>query len=1141
MNNFTAEQRQAIEYRGGRSAAVAASAGSGKTAVLVEHIAYLISDRENPVYADRLAAVTFTEKAAAELRQRLEVRISGLLSENPEDGFLREQLVRLSSAKISTISSFCLSLIRDNIRLLPLEESFTVCDEIKQRSLSDKALKKLRDYIYRGLSESDRREAARRLGGEKNIFEAVLEMHGFLANIPSGKDWIGEQLEIYRSPELYGEKYVKAVTDKAGQLLKQLDFLRERVDGIIGAEADAYEDKSVPKLREYFKELEDAARRTLTALCGGDYSAAENVLKEKLSRSPSIKSDSELYELADVRDEIKNTLTLCGRYAGVLKNSGSDRTECLRAFELLWELERIYEKEYSALKRKEGVADFSDLEHYALEAVRQGGGRGVFDCIIVDEFQDSNDIQYEIFKLLSDNEKNLYFVGDAKQCIYSFRSANPEIFASLASKDNYAALSLNRNFRSSENVISTVNKMFGGTGGFSYIPESFSGAPWEDMTAGRGIAVCDENKSELVIINALKGAEQSASQKEALFTAEKIRKMVGEGFTVHGRDGDRPCGYGDFAVLTRTNTAGAEIRRVLEAQGIPCAAVGDKAFTSLLETELALALLSAVLRPNDDTAVTAALMSPVYRFSPEETARLRLMGGNTAQDRKKKSLYGCLSDAVNSDEDIALKDKAKRFLADMQLFRKIAANSLSHELMSEIYASTKLPELMSVGIKGRERTENLRLLLHYARNIPRPSDFLAVMKHIERNKLEMPQAQVKEKEEQSVKLMTIHSSKGLQFPFVFLCGTNASPNKDDSLRSFIYDRRKGVGISVCDYEKSVKGDTVSHLVLADNVSDKVRGEELRLLYVAMTRAEEKLIVTAGSTVTDKTAAAMDDGNWRTLGAADSYLKFITSRLTVQPSAFYCTLIPSSENISSKTLELLEHREKEFGTRIDIELLKERIGLKYPYERAVSTPAKLTATALGINAEETVSGEESTVSTAFYMGLPVFMKKNRPLTPKERGDIYHKVMQFLDFNADSAEKELERLFLNGVITAEEKAAVKPSEIQSFLDSSIALRASKAEEIYREFPVFTTVNLTGYENPDQKDLSFVQGIADMFFAEDGELVLVDYKTNRSTSAEKLRAEYEGQLRIYRKALEEMMGMRVKECLLFGFSIGTEVAVD
>lgn len=1140
MTDFTSEQKQAIEYRGSKSAAVSASAGSGKTMVLVEHIAHRISDRENPVYADRLAAVTFTEKAAAELRQRLEVRISELLSSNPEDDFLREQLVRLGSAKISTISSFCLSLIRDNIRLLPLEEGFTVCDDIKRRSLSDKALKKLGIYIYKKLSEKEQEEIARRLGGEKHIFDAVLEMNGFLSNIPSGEQWVQEQIEIYSDPEEYNKKYVKPLTDKAEELLSRLEVLRKKTKDIFEGDA-AQNEKNAEKLKDFFYALDGKASGALTAICSGDYSAAEKAIGEDIGRSPSIKSNSELYELADIREELKETLTECQRYAGVLKNSGQDREECLRSFELLWKLTRVYAEEYSALKRKEGVADFSDLEHYALEAVRQGGSKGVFDCIIVDEFQDSNDIQYEIFKQLSDNENNLYFVGDAKQCIYSFRSANPEIFASLPSKESYRALSLNRNFRSVESVIATVNKMFGG-GDDTYIPKSFSGSPWEDMTANRKVDAAEADKSELVIINTMKGSEQSGIEREALFIAEKMRRMIAGGFIIHDKNGDRPCGYGDFAILTRTNTVGAAIRRVLEEQGIPCSAVGDKAFTSLLETELALALLSAVLRPSDDTAVTAAMMSPVYCFTAEETARVRLMGGNTSKDRKKRSLYSCLSAAANSDADPVLKEKAERFLSDMKLFRKTAANSLSHELMGEMYSVTKLPEIMSVGKKGRERTENLRLLLHYARSISRPGDFLAVMKHIERNKLEMPQAQVKEQEDKSVKLMTVHSSKGLQFPIVFVCGTNAPPNKSDSSRSFIFDRDKGAGVSVCDFGRSVKGDTASHLVLSEYRTEKVLGEELRLLYVAMTRAEEKLIVTGSNTVTEKTVADMDDGNWRTVGGEDSYLKFITSRLTIRPSAFHCSLIRSDEDISSETLEQIEQRESERGSELDVDLLRERLDFKYPYEKAVTTPAKLTATALGINTEGIESAaEESTVSTAFYMGLPVFMKKNRPLTPKERGDIYHKVMQFLDFNAESAEEELERLAGSGIITAEEKAVVKAAEIQSFLDSSVARRAAGAEEIFREFPVFTTVNLAGYENPDPKDLSFVQGIADMFFVEDGEIVLVDYKTNRNTSAEKLKEEYEGQLKIYRKALEEMMGVKVKGCMLFGFSLGKEIWVE
>ena len=1111
---FTPEQERAIAYRE-RSAVVSASAGSGKTSVLVEHIAGLISDEENQVPADRLAVVTFTEKAAAELRQRLDSRVAKLLDENPSD-FLQEQLVRLSSARISTISSFCLSLIRDNIRLLPLEEGFSVGDETQTRMLSDKAVKKLFRRLYSEFDTEEKTEVARRLGGEKEIAAAVKRLYDFLANVPCGDDWVREQLEVLSDTALYEERYVKKAREAAIGVLEDIEPLRTKAAELL---AIALRQVSGNKLEEYFRQLLEQADGIITSLKNGDYNGLLRVLGSGPLRYPTIKNtagDPCFEELKAIKDKVKDCIEDCTKFTQVLPCAEKDSYDCKRSLELLWRLEKMYSEEYSILKAAGGIVDFADLEQYALQAARLGGGRGMFDYIIVDEFQDSNDIQYELFRLLSKNEQNLYFVGDVKQCIYSFRSANPEIFASLLHHEKYEKITLNQNFRSSDNVIGTANLMFSGK-----MPVSFSGGGWEDMTGGRGIPACIDNKSELVIINSLNEEEVS---REALYTASRIKQMVEEGFTVHGRDGERPCSYGDFAVLLRTNGKLSHYRKAFEDAGIPYVSVGEKAFTDLMEVEIAMSILGAVLRPSDDIAVTAALMSPVYGFTAEDMARVRLVGD-------KSPLYRNLSEVLN---DGGLPEGAERFISDMKLFRKLAANTVTEELLREIYSVTMLPELMSVGSKGRERRENLRLLLHYARSVPRPADFVAQMRTVKRSKLEMPQAQAADREERSVKIMTIHASKGLQFPVVFIGHCNRKPEKRDFALPFIFDRRMGAGIMVCDYSKPVRCVTASHVLMQDRLEDKINGEEMRLLYVAMTRAEEKLIVTAECSVKPDKNGYIDESKGP-VSNKGNYLDFIWNRLEQVPEAMSVTRINSDKPVHIQKLET-----KGQETRLpDFSEIGRRINSKYPYAGAVNTPAKFTATALGVAAGE--AGDEATLGGALYMGLPLFMKKNRPLTPKERGDVYHKVMENLDFSAASAEAELNRMEADNTLTVDERKAVDTAELQSFLDSDICRRARSSSHVEREFRIFTTVNMAGLPDPDNDDLSFVQGVADMFFEENGKIVLVDYKTNRNTTAEKLAEEYKGQLEIYKKALAEMTGAEVGECVLFSFSLKRIIKVD
>lgn len=1160
---YTAEQIKAVDYAENHSASVSASAGSGKTLVLVEHIAKLISDKENVVPADKIAAVTFTEKAAAELRQRLEKRVHELIKANPDDEFFRDQLIRLSSARISTISSFCLSIIRENLRYLPdITEDFTVCDDVKSKQLSAEAVEYVKENIYSGNMQ---RQIFSLLGGESDLTDKLEQLDNFLSNIPDPEGWINNQLNIFTDEKLYFLNYEKKGAELFIRYLNEAGAqeaaLAARIKRIEAEEkaAAAAKEKAKSAKNEGAKAEADAELKALTkeksgleailnslaelkkfkekvseSLAAGKVTDREDNLKLALALPEKITLADPLnkeYELKRLTERINS----CNKLAIELFEDKENRKKCRDAFRFLTDIWQDYEKRLTLIKKREKVFDFSDLEKYALKILTENSressgetyGKSNFLYIIVDEFQDSNDIQYEIFKLLSDNEKNLYFVGDVKQSIYKFRNANPDIFAGCLANPAYERLTLNSNFRSSDDVINTVNLCFG-----KNMPYEFANGDWQDMRAARGIQSVPQNKSEIVIINSAAGQED----REPLYIANRIEKMVKSGFIVHNKDNSpRPCGYGDFAVLMRNNKSCAEYRRVFEERGIPCVSIGDKAFTDLTEINITLSVLETVMYPNNDLSSATAMMSPAYGFTAEDMARLKLLAG---KQEEWTTLYGSLSLAASQlkGENNFLAEKAEKFLKDIRLLRKKASDCVTEELIRHIYNVTEIDKLMSVGVKGRERRENLRLLLHYAKSYPRPGDFLAMIKNISRNKLEMSQAVVKEQEEKSVKVMTIHSSKGLQYPIVFLSHTNGTASKSDSDKIFDYDRKNGIGITICDYNKKQFINTLSRRILADTERDKARGEELRLLYVALTRAEEKLIITAkaGLTASRKTGTVNEYSHpVYQMGNTFSFFYNISEK---EPSAFSLTRIQSTIDLSAPAAN---NQSASARTLPNFDEAARRLGYEYPYKSAVKTPAKFTATALGVNAE--AAGQEDNVSTAFYMGLPLFMKEGRPLTSKEIGDIYHKVMEKLDFSSNSAEAELDRLEKEGEISSEEKAAVEPNQLQAFLDSRLCKRAAGSGKIYREFPLFTTINATGEEGADNEDLSFIQGIADMFFVEKGEIVLIDYKTNRNTTAEKLIAEYRGQLKIYKKALEEMLGMNVKEAMLFSFSLKKEIPVS
>ncbi len=887
-----------------------------------------------------------------------------------------------------------------------------------------------------------------------------------MSNIPDPDNWKTEQEIIFGDPQKYFLKYVQPFVETVPEELKTLSELCRSAADLLPSDGTS----SAENFKSFFDFIVLHVKTAEAALDKEDYKAAYLTLKETYPGTAPAARSKALKELGfkEKKEEIMSLYQKCGEELSAAANYKSDALEIKTAFEMLWETMELYREEYGKLKKAEGVLDFSDLEKNALKAVRKGGGKGLFDCIIVDEFQDSNDIQYEIFRSLSGGEKNLYFVGDVKQCIYAYRSANPRIFADLIKNPAYKNLELNANFRSGENVIEAVNAVFGGAA----LPFSFAeGGEWEDMEAGRGIKAEEKNISEFVTINVLRGGKSELDlNREEKYVAARILEMVNGGFTVHERDkGERECGFGDFAVLLRTNKDCVEFRKVFEEYGIPCVSEGEKRFTDLTEIEIALALVSAALRPNNDAETAKALMSPVYGFTAEEMAMLRLA------DRTAPSLYSNIPKLFSAKDKI-MAEKAAKFDSDMKLLRKIASNSVTYDLLQKIYEITMLPLIMRAGFSGREREENLKLLLHYAKSNPVPAEFLTYMKKISRSKLEMEQAVVKEREEHSVKLMTVHKSKGLQFPVVFVSGINKKPNKTDTYKDFIFDPEKGLGALVCDYETGVRAQTASHRALEKDYSDKSLGESLRLFYVALTRAEEKLIITAeNKPKSDKKAGENGvDESSDTFASPENYFAFMRERMPFTNGKIKELRIKTNEETAPQISAAKEMCE---AVLPDTDRLRKSLLYQYPYEKATVTPAKFTATSLGVSPESGGTSGEDSLTSAFYAGTPLFMKEGAPIGGKELGDIYHCVMEHIDFSASDAESELQRLLNENIITLNEKSAVRPKEIQGFLDSPLCRRAADSGKITREFKLFTTVNGTGMKSPENEDLSFIQGIADM----------------------------------------------------------------
>lgn len=1096
--NWTPEQEKAISYRGG-AAVVSAAAGSGKTAVLVERIVRLLTDAENPIPADRLVVVTFTEKAAGELKTRLNTALSAAVEREPHNEALKAQLVRLEDASISTISAFCLSLLRRYSAFLGLSPDFSVADDAEQElSL---ALDTVMEQFYASAEEAEKALLYAWYGGENDeaLCEIVRSFYSFSRNLPDAPASFSEWLAVYENPE---EKLPP---------LKKLFFEREIKPALSRAEElyAALCSSEWEKERRFGEEWRSFGTR-FCAL-GEDFSDREGLSVLAAEKAPALPRSAKDYDNAAAKaaqaelKEIRETLLGA---AGLLSRSEEDCRACAPVLRLLFSLTERLEEEFTRRKRRKNKVDFSDIELTALRLLRDEKiAREIaadVSVIIVDEFQDSNEIQYEIFRRLSGDGKNLYFVGDVKQSIYRFRGADPRVFLRLLEDDSFEKILLNRNFRSSERVIGPVNAIFEGTmtrelGGIDYDGDS-------RLVQGARYETDERYGAELIRIYG--GTIAEAREAEAAYLADRIAGMIGSGFPVTEKGVRRPCRAGDFAILMGRYAASAGIyKNALARAGLPFEAKAEEEYTDFTEIRFALALLQVIDNPYRSRDLAAVLTLPPYSFTADELAAAKLGGGET----RHKSLYAGLRKYAETSE------KAARFCADLDELRAFSAEHPIERLVRKIYDESGFAEAARALPDGEKRDGNLKLLIGIARRFSENGsrglyDFLRYMEQSRRFSARFLPTASGTGAENAVKLMTIHGSKGLEFPICFVANLS-SEERAGAYLPFAAETSRGIGLKRIDREKMLRLDTLLYRLVSEENRLQEQSERMRLLYVAATRAKEKLVFTAPRSV------RKEDSEPRT------HLKWI-----MESGAVKRGLIRTEElyGYAPKACTKKEREEREAP-----EL---RPFTRYAYQRCAEIPAKVTATQVGVKSVNDFSPTVDKIDR--FLRVPSFLRgeEAKKLSGKKKGDAYHKALELLDFSGDA--RQLDALFGSGKLTEAERRAIDEEEIALFLGSKLCRRIRESGEVFREFPIFC--EYAAEEIPEGEEKPFIQGIADLYFVEDGEIVLVDYKTNAGATAEVLREEYEGQLHIYRDALEQMTGMRVKECLIYSFSLGETIPI-
>ncbi len=1239
--SWTEDQIKAIDFPYNRSAVVTAAAGSGKTALLVERVVRLIrgNDENPPIEADKFAILTFTRNSADEFRSRMSQAIEEASRPGANERIPREQLIRFRSAVVSTINSFCLGILKENADAFGLPVNFTVAEENKAALMLEDALEVTMEYFYsEEFSDaygSDARELLSKTFSYKNdeaLREAVVSIHEKISSLADPEGWLEGCAENYSSRENAGRAFVKPLMIKAGRMISAAEALAEEYRGFIrGLDCGAeLKESFIPVMESDIGIIEDwrvkyelMLKEEFNLDNFGKFADSLCLPKLKTLRLAVSKPDEgtkaeykSIKENVDVyRRELKKSLSDIKEFITV-DESGIDEElrQQHKTVSALITLVKRLEIEFSLLKRKAGCVDFADCERLLLNRLKSEEGKDLraalsdrFRCIIVDEFQDTNDIQFEIFRLISRDGGNLFFVGDVKQSIYAFRGGNPRIMSALCRGEHgFSALPLNKNFRSRNEIIDSVNTVFSGL-----MTEKYGDVDYEKgnkLVYGSEYPDAAEKElysTEIFLLDYSESRDEftgdfTASVAEARFTADKIRRMVNDRFPVKKSVSEtRPCEYGDFCVLLRNSIHAEEYKTELEKLGIPVSMKGAGGYLDTEEISLILNFLKIIDNPMSDEQLLNVLMSPLYSFSAEEIAEVRLgiigFGDTEGYDMNclydsfaNKALYTCVKQcsepssperlsvpSAKAGEQITLFDssfgaaelltnlrekgldrkegypKCVKFIKDFTEFRRFAANNSIERLIRKIYDDTDLYAVFSTYERGNRKVANIRLLLKYASDFENSgggalSDFLRYSEAARNGRIGFSEAIVPKDAANAVRIMTFHASKGLEMPIVILGGLGGSFSGKDSAGTMVFNRSSGIGLQRIYIDKRYSADNMGYNAAAAEQKQDQIGEELRLLYVAMTRAKEKLIMIGRGKAENITRLTKRKFSPELAFNANNAMEWILCSvlryckenygdnfgLSLRYLRLSVSSSPLPEPETEKTLEIWDGSEPDEEVAA---LISKGVLAEYNYERLTRMRSRYTVTEIAHLAEK------RDVTNEIYLTRPTFGKEK--ITGASTGNAYHHIMEFIrienlnkggDLNS-AIKREIAELANSGKIEREEAALVNADNIAAFFVSVLGRRLLSSPKFEREYPVFAEVPACDiYVSEDGDDTeTIVQGRVDMLFYEKDRIVVVDYKSDTKENLEKELPAYAKQLKIYRRVLPEMTGVENIEIYIYSFS--------
>ena len=1165
----TRDQQRAIEARNS-ALLVSAAAGSGKTKVLTERLmSYITADE--PVSIDSFLVITYTRAAAGELRSRIMEELTSRMADEPDNGALRRQYALVSRAQISTIHGFCASLIRENCLPLELPPDFKIVDDTRTAVMKQNALSKTLEACYERLHEdASLKELIDTVGAgrdDKRLAELILSVHGKMQSHPYPAVWAEKQrkalyAEGVKDPAetVWGRYLLDAAADTAS-------YWAENMEQLLGIMAQPEYTYIGDKYAASIGETADSLRNFVAATKLGWDKAAENsrIVFPNLGALRNAAHPEVKNMITERRNACKKAAEkLVKEFAQSVEEVLADLRKTAPAMDALLQLTLEFDAAFAADKKRRGFVDYSDLEHFAAKLLSDTEGNPTplaqqlsqrYTEIMVDEYQDVNEVQELIFRCLSRNGSNLFTVGDVKQSIYRFRLADPSIFTNkyLTYSDYETAapgeprrILLQENFRSRSQVLEGANAVF------ENIMSTRLGELEYDASArlhcGNKSYVGDVPVPQICLIEKAKQGddseeETSKTEVEAEFVAKAIREMMTKKLLVTQDGEQRPVQYGDIVLLMRSaNTVVDVYRKTLEAWGIPVQSEQGGGYYKFPEITVMMALLAVIDNPMQDVPLINVLQSPYVGFTPDELAMIRACD-------KKACFYDALCIAAGK------LPKAEAFLQKLDAWRGVSADIPLCELLWRVMDDLSVAAVTSAMADGHMRRRNLMAFVDLAAQFE-SGGYQGLRRFViwltRQAESGIEPSVLSAEGGNGVRIMSIHKSKGLEFPVVFLCDTARQFNKTDAKEMVLVHPQMGLGPKVIDTKRGIEYYSMARHALVRKLTLETLSEEMRLLYVAMTRAKEYLFITGIMSTPQKKVEEM-----RNLVTAP-----VAPQILESAAAPIHWLIAAALADDERHLKLrFELPEKEEATAEEdacgededladaeiVEQIRSNLNYRYPYETSVTLPSKLTATEL----KHLYDTDEEAVS--MIGGTKGYFRKFRTegaaerLNAVEKGVATHLVFQHIDYHAvtdyASAEKEVQRLADRGILTERQAKGVDIRQIAAFFQSPAGELMRTGDAVLREFKFSLLRPAKAYYiDAAAEDEILLQGVIDCAVEKDGVYTIIDYKTDNVNEAavDARAAVYASQVDAYKQALEEITGKPVGKTILYFLKPGISVEI-